>query len=546
MGNGILTVDVHEPLGKQESKAKRLSMDSVKLTIGKDTEERTGDPPFVFTLKADSKGLLQFRKAGYFPYQFHLQVDSLFTVTFDKPEGIDGPRMGGQLSHITVKDAFVMNVLNFEIARPVEFILVAGHDYEGSHAPDGKNIFRSAAFTRMCDRYGIGRSTLHPSTIFTVFDFTEGRRGQWVRGWDKQEGAQTGWPFWTSGWCKMSDELCGTTKPAFGPNLIKYPDSPDGLFLKEPDTSSISITNVYEYLQAVGKERPKTIKELSFFSHSWEYGPSLMNTDDPDENLGAERDPGDHDTRALKDFPNALATFLEGDNRDHADAAEKWPQSVMDKVNSLAATHKDEEARFRDSFAADAHLHVWGCTAHRRFRGLLRHAAKPGKDDGKSLGTWTYEEKHVKGSPFHPPLVPTGAGEDPDAREVVLAYFPPYGRLFPNTGIGARRAYLEWAYRFNYMYMLSCATGLPVWGAPPGLGSDIKDADGGKWGWMFVPQKNLETKTKICGSGKKKLTIDHSKEGYYYPGEFKMLKDKDRFPQGFEFDEDGYMKYVGP
>ena len=92
------------------------------------------------------------------------------------------------------------------------------------------------------------------------------------------------------------------------------------------------------------------------------------------------------------------------------------------------------------------------------------------------------------------------------------------------------------------MYLLSCATGLPVWGAPPGLGADEKEVNA--WGWMFVPQKRIEYKKKICGSGKIAFTVDHSKENYDYSNELKLLKDKERFPQGFEIDADGYLKYV--
>jgi hypothetical protein len=539
--SGTLSVQVHEPKGKNEAEPKNLSMDSVKLTIGKDSEEKTGDPPYTFTLKASGKAVLQFRKAGYFPYQFHLQIDKGFTVTFDKQDGIDGPRMETGVTQIKVQDGSVAtNVLNFEIAPTLEFVLVPGHDFHG------ELVFRKAAFTRMSDRYGIGDSNLHFSTVFTVFDFAQGNRAQWVRGRGKQNGSGAGdWPFWSSGWCKMSDELVGTTKPAFE-------DEKRGKetfhFLSPNDDTSISITHVYEYLQAAGKDRPQTVKELSFFSHSFEYGPSLMNTFEgdqdlvthliPNENMGDERNPEDHDARAFKDFPKALATLLDSDNLTYTDAGTQWSKDVIDKVHARADAHKDQDNNFRAAFAPDAHLHVWGCTAQRRFRLLLLNAAKPGKDDRK-LDQWT---EHPG---FKPPLVPNGpAGEDPTAREIIPGYFPPFCSSFPNTRSGARRSYLEWACRFNYMYLLSCATGLPVWGAPPGLGADEKEVNA--WGWMFVPQTLIEHKKKICGSGIIPFTVDHTPEKYSYSNEFNLLKDKERFPQGFEFDEDGYMKYVYP
>ena len=524
------TVDVHEPKGKDESAPKRLSMDGVKLTIGKDSEEKSGSAPYVFTLNGPGKGVLQFKKKGYFPYQFRLQVNEKFAVTFDKQDGVDGPRMASPLQIKLPDGSVVQNSYNFEIAPTLEFVLVAGHDFHGGV------IFRKAAFTRMCDRYGIGKSTLHPSTVFTVFDFSKGHCAQWVRAWGEPEGAHEAWPFWSSGWCNMSDEVCGKKEPEFKAELR---DKKTDWFLSPDDTDSISILHVYNYLQAAGKERSGTIKELSFFSHSFEFGPSLMNTFDDRENMGKMRDPKDRDARAFKDFPTALETVLKDDNQ--ANPAETWAIEVMDKAAKLAKAHKDDDDHFRAAFAPNAHLHVWGCTAHSRFRALLHHAAKPGTHD---LGKWTYPKDELASSKFHPPLVPNGNEEDPDSREVVAGFFPPFGNSFPNNGNGAERAYLEWACRYNYMYMLSCATGLPVWGAPPGLGADENES--GPWAWMAVPQQAVEKKTRISGSGKMNLVIDHTKEGYSYAHELNLLKDKTKFSRGFEFDEDGYMKYMYP
>jgi hypothetical protein len=124
------------------------------------------------------------------------------------------------------------------------------------------------------------------------------------------------------------------------------------IFNKNQD-GIMSITDVYNYVQRLGhsKINSKSIIELSIFSHGWDGGPILVNSDEsPDYEKKKERDPKDKDARKRKDF-NA--------------------ENLKDPV------------AFKKAFDANARIWVWGCihikTYNITFSKLLKIRSKDPK-----------------------------------------------------------------------------------------------------------------------------------------------------------------------
>ncbi|WP_395703596.1 hypothetical protein [Aquabacterium sp.] len=138
-------------------------------------------------------------------------------------------------------------------------------------------------------------------TLLTHFDYVLGLRRHWFN--------------WT-----------GTLPPTTAPGL------------------SLPITGVedlYDYIKTSGDTQPGSIGELHFFTHGYEGGPVLVNTED---RLGDpnSRDPNDLDPR-IKDF--GIDTVLGGANGQ----------------------------RFKRAFAGDALIKLWGCTHLEKYRGMVKH-----------------------------------------------------------------------------------------------------------------------------------------------------------------------------
>lgn len=133
-------------------------------------------------------------------------------------------------------------------------------------------------------------------------------------------------------------------------DMEKGPRTPHGVMhiLKDGRHDLMSIMHVYKAGIAIGMEEPKTLHEFSLFSHSYEEGPILLNSNN-DRMLavpprgataaqiqalkirGSMRDPDDKDCRAQYDFvPPTLG--------------------------------EAELAAFRNAFAQRGQCWVWGCT----------------------------------------------------------------------------------------------------------------------------------------------------------------------------------------
>jgi hypothetical protein len=279
-------------------------------------------------------------------------------------------------------------------------------------------FFRIFANGRMSDLWKAG--TIDDNTVITFFEMQTGHMTQWVKG----EGAETCKDYaWTSGWCRMVDELQGTAPP-----VLRTGNSD---CIGKPGNDAISITHVYRYIEGVGESRAVSIQELSIFGHSWVGGPIMFNTCERDEyrRSNPSRDPEDHDCRAWKDFND---------------------------------TNMPDRAAFGFAFTSDAFIKVWGCQATTSYFNLIRRACGA-PDDTTPLG------------------VP--------ANERTDSYRRGTGRVYDDNRPGLVSFLKEAVYKANYMYGLSEATGLPVWGSPPGFGSLFRVR--GCYGWHFVQDNAL-------------------------------------------------------
>lgn len=196
-----------------------------------------------------------------------------------------------------------------------------------------------------------------------------------------------------------------------------------------------SIVDFYKALDAIGKRAPGTVKEASIISHAWPGGPILRNT--YDRASGDARDANDSDGR-IKD----------------------WKSATQSTVPDL-----------KKAFHADAYLKVWGCSAT------------------------TYHRVAISGAY---PKAKAGAAET-DVIEVAWQFFD-HSR--PPKLTGSNRARLTLAH-VRHMIATQCSgksyasaaakfLGLPVWGAPPGLGSNFAgrplkvDTNGAVFGYLKV------------------------------------------------------------
>jgi hypothetical protein len=87
-----------------------------------------------------------------------------------------------------------------------------------------------------------------------------------------------------------------------------------GTSMKDPD--SISILDLYAYLDSVGANAPSTVQEVGVFSHAWVGGPILRDTYD-NSGSATTRDPDDRDARpkdwngtgVMASYPRLKAAF---------------------------------------------------------------------------------------------------------------------------------------------------------------------------------------------------------------------------------------------
>jgi hypothetical protein len=189
--------------------------------------------------------------------------------------------------------------------------------------------------------------------------------------------------------------------------------------------SDIAVTDMYKYLNGVGFKEPGRVKEVGFFSHSHPGGPILFNTTDHDR-LARPRDSTDFDAR-IKDF-NAINVV-------------SWPN-------------------LKAAMAAKATWHVWGCSATTHHLRLEEGANTHKKDGDLFFFTVDSVTKRHHG-------------------EVILI-------IKERTTRARVRFEMDARFRAE-SYMAAAATflGIPVFGAPPGVGSSFDQ----KRNLMFIDTK---------------------------------------------------------
>lgn len=176
--------------------------------------------------------------------------------------------------------------------------------------------------------------------------------------------------------------------------------------------SDVSIIDLYKYISSVGASEPGRVKEVGIFSHSWPGGPLLFNTSD--NSAIPARVPTDFDGR-IKDF--------------NATNVASWP-------NMNAA------------MAPGASWHVWGCSATTHHKNLTVAAHKHKKDGDTAFFTVTTSVSHHGGAVAQ--------------------------TMEERTNRAKIRFSMDQRFRsLSYMAAAAKHLGVPVYGAPPGVGSSF-------------------------------------------------------------------------
>lgn len=353
---------------------------------------------------------------------------------------------------------------------PKEIVLVAGCNYPRYHeSGDGRSWVLSrlapGPWRQYCLRLAQDRLKNDPKLTITLFDFLQGTqeslalvRGtvagtlvfspprpiepknyRWVKVSDKRnpDTHQLLRPPATIAKSTYKDHprilyFTGLTQAQDGlPAEIRLGDYKDSFYGDDSlnEEHSLSITDVYDYIRSIGRDRPSTLAELHFFAHAYPRGPILVNTGDVLRHP-RKRDPLDKDCR-VKDFDPPNPEFEE---------LQEWDAA----------------------FAMGARIFLWGCSVESFAKQLtlstLRQKKKipPGKSGDKLL-TFTYTADWGTEKEFHDKLGGSGKSSDKKSLDDIK------GILFQE----ADRIYAQ---------KLANATGIKVAGALPGTSSNYDSA----------------------------------------------------------------------
>jgi len=236
-----------------------------------------------------------------------------------------------------------------------------------------------------------------------------------------------------------------------------------------PGRGTMGMPEVYRYIENIGRLRPGTLEELSFLSHSFLGGPIMFNTiEHVPFRLGqprqAERDELDRDARFWKDFT---------------------PLYMPNKAQFVAA------------FSASPLVKVWGCLAKQEQRTAL-HLARDATSDTQTLGV----RVGLRGLWSNPAIV------------------------FPDTRPGIHEVFKQSLYTANFQYQLSQVIGKPVWGCPPGIGSQDLPTAFGRRSYVAEFQLSIRNGEIVRGAPFAKQDLDYMKANF-----------------GWTFDEGNYLRY---
>jgi len=187
---------------------------------------------------------------------------------------------------------------------------------------------------------------------------------------------------------------------------------------------SISIKHVYDYITELGSKAPDALREFHIFSHAWAGGPILVET-----------------------YEDAL--YDEGGAR----ATQRDPHDKDPRTKDFGAINMPRLKDFQAAFAADAVAKVWGCMATHAYRNLIRATAQT-KSDADTLSV------------------------DWDGKNISM------------TTAQAKKYLRQDIMGSTYMAQLSSTLGgkAKVYGAPPGMGADLRTVKVGKknHNYMYV------------------------------------------------------------
>jgi hypothetical protein len=264
---------------------------------------------------------LVLRIADHPPLPFSMQAED----GAESPFGFRGstPRCASLTRQVVTRggdQSTTIVALQFNLARKhEEVIMVAGADLHGD-----KVTYRLFAETLRDDLYagttyisGSRQSiprAIHDHTVVTFFDFATGHRCRQMKAQRR--------------WHDLDEVLLGAKAP-----YIECPDNGERQDRRR-DEDTISILHVYDYIASLGRDVPRSLQQLHFFSHSWVEGPILLDTNERTEykssNCTGIRDPGDKDPRC-KDFCEEAIRDFQG---------------------------------FCEAFAIKGFAKVWGCLRH--------------------------------------------------------------------------------------------------------------------------------------------------------------------------------------
>ena len=218
-------------------------------------------------------------------------------------------------------------------------------------------------------------------------------------------------------------------------------------FRRRHEDDSISITHVYEYLIRRGSAAPGSIVALHFFCHAWDGGPLLVNTD--------------------QQYPYGYGQ-PQGHLRD--------PGDKDGRSFDFSPDNMPRADDFKAAFAAEASIKLWGCLAVSDYRRMARGAMR-----ALARGLAPDERFRLK-LPSRTAYLSLDEIED-EFRHSILAD--------------------------AYTMRLSEATGLPVYGPPPGAGASLQHV--GQHDYMYV---NQSTYAKLLAYLEQQLGMPHDATGY--------------------------------
>jgi hypothetical protein len=223
--------------------------------------------------------------------------------------------------------------LGLETSSPsAQVILVAGFDYEQN----------GVSFEGICQNRKARLLKKDPSLKITLCDFESGE----MRSSEVDSKGKRSW------------KLVKSFTPITSAN---YTSIGGRKRFNKNQAGTMSITDIYQLVQDIGKNEPSSLVELSFFSHGWMGGPILVNSDDPNPNHPF-RDPNDKDARIFKDFqsPNMMSSAKDNFKKAFSTTGFTWVwgcafadifHQVIHRVVNNATYKKAKLAKIKDSEA---------------------------------------------------------------------------------------------------------------------------------------------------------------------------------------------------